>query len=444
MSDTGTGARRQRLGLWSGIGLVVANMIGAGVFLSAGFMDQEMEPWQIMLAWVVGTVVALAGTRAYGAVAQLVPRSGGEYRYLSELLHPSLGYLAGWTSLLVGFSAPIAVSAAAAGHFAATLVPVDPIATGAVAIVVLTGLHAGGFSLSRRTQDVLVGFKALLLLGFAGLGLYHAAGRLPAWTPPSPPESAVATFAGSLFFVAFAFAGWNAAAYAAEEFAEPTRDVPRAMLIGCLLVGALYLAINWVFVATLTPPQAAVVLAYESKRITLGHLVMGDLLGPRGAQAMSVLAIVAFISSVSAMIFVGPRVYAAMAHDGLLPRLLAGRAGRPPAASVILQGTLALVLLFTHRLQQMLANVGAILTLFAALVALSLFRVRLARRDLPPPSFGSLVAAGIYVAFAAWALYFGFRGATHLLGWLVVIAAVALFFYGFTSRFKASHRATEP
>src|SRR5687768_15656354 len=153
------GETPERLGLWSGVGLVAANMIGAGVFLSAGFMAQEMGPGLIMLAWVVGTAVALAGTRAYGAVARLVPRSGGEYRYLSELLHPSLGYLAGWTSLLVGFSAPIAVSAAAAGHFAATLVPVDPIATGAAAIVVLTGLHAGGFSLSRRTQDVLVGFK---------------------------------------------------------------------------------------------------------------------------------------------------------------------------------------------------------------------------------------------------------------------------------------------
>jgi APA family basic amino acid/polyamine antiporter len=443
--DERSTARPERLSLWSGVGLVVANMIGAGVFLSAGFMAQEMEPSHILLAWGVGTAVALAGTRAYGAVAQLVPRSGGEYRYLSELLHPYLGYLAGWASLLVGFSAPIAVSAAAAGHFANTLVPVNPIAVGAAAIVVLTGLHAGGFQLSRRTQDVLVAVKALLLLGFATLGLYHAAGRLPEWTPPSPPESALATFAGSLFFVAFAFAGWNAAAYASEEFADPRRDVPRAMFIGCLLVATLYLAINWVFVATLTPQRAAVVLAYESKRITLGHLVMGDLLGPRGAQAMSVLAIVAFVSSVSAMIFVGPRVYAAMARDGLLPRVLAGATdGRPPAASIVLQGALALVLLFTYRLQQMLANVGAILTLFAALVALSLFRVRLARPDLPRPPNSSLVAAGVYVVFAAWTLYYGFRSATHLLGWLVAIAAIALFFYGFTSRFRATRRATDP
>ncbi|HEY7512261.1 MAG TPA: amino acid permease [Vicinamibacteria bacterium] len=437
------GAPADKLSLWSGVGLVAANMIGAGVFLSAGFMAQEMGPGAILLAWLVGTGIAVAGTRAYGAVARLVPRSGGEYRYLTELLHPSLGYLAGWASLLVGFAAPIAASAVAAGYFAATLAPVPPLLVGSVVIVALTALHAGGFRLSRRTQDGLVVVKAVLLLGFAALGLAHAAGRWPAWTPPTPAESPVAAFAGSLFFVAFAFSGWNAAVYAAEEFADPRRDVPRAMLIGCLLVAALYLAVNWVFVATLTPEQASVVLTYESQRVTLGHLVMTELLGRAGGQAMSVLTIVAFVSSVSAMLFVGPRVYAAMANDGLLPRVFAAEAGRTPRASVVLQGVLALVLLFTHELQQILSNVGAILTLFAALVALSLFRVRFARPDLPRPSAGSLAAAAIYVAFAAWMLYFGFRGATHLVAWLVAIAGAALGFYGFTARYRGSRRATE-
>jgi APA family basic amino acid/polyamine antiporter len=425
------------------VGLVAANMIGAGVFLSAGFMAQEMGPGSILLAWAVGTAIAVAGTRAYGAVARLVPRSGGEYRYLSELLHPYLGYLAGWASLLVGFAAPIAASAIAAGYFAATLAPVSPLLVGTGVIVVLTALHAGGFSLSRRTQDGLVVVKAALLLGFAVLGLTHAAGRWPAWAPPTPAQDPVAAFAGSLFFVAFAFSGWNAAVYAAEEFADPRRDVPRAMLIGCLLVAALYLAVNWVFVATLTPQQASVVLAYESQRVTLGHLVMSELLGPRGGQAMSMLTIVAFISSVSAMLLVGPRVFAAMARDGLLPRVFAGEPGHTPRASVALQGALALVLLYTHELQQILTNVGAILTLFAALVALALFRVRFARPDLPRPSNGSLCAAGLYVVFAAWMLYVGFRGATHLLAWLAAIAAAALLFYGFTTRFRETRRTTE-
>jgi APA family basic amino acid/polyamine antiporter len=400
-------------------------------------MAQEMDPMLVMLAWVAGTVIALAGTWAYGAVAQIVPRSGGEYRYLSELLHPFLGYLAGWASLLVGFSAPIAVAALAAGHFAATLGPVNPLVIAAALVVALTAVHAAGFRLSRRAQDLLVVLKGALLVGFATVGLAHAAGRWPEWTPPSPAPSALEAFMRSLFFVAFAFSGWNAAVYAAEEFAVPRRQVPRAMLIGCLLVAALYLAVNWVFVSTLTPEQASVVLAYESKRVTLGHLVMRDVLGEAGGRAMSVLTIVAFVSSMSAMTFVGPRVYAAMARDGLLPRVLAGRDQRPPAAAVLLQGALALGLLLTHRLQQMLVNLGAILTLFAALVALSLFRVRFGRRDLPRPPPSSLFASAVFVAFAAWMLYFGFRGATHLVGWLAVIAGIALAFYAVTARLRS-------
>jgi amino acid transporter len=132
-----------------------------------------------------------------------------------------------------------------------------------------------------------------------------------------------------------------------------------------------------------------------------------------------------------------------MARDGVLPRVLAGRDQGPPAAAVLLQGVLALALLFTHRLQQMLVNVGAILTLFAALVALSLFRVRFGRRDLPPPPRSTLVASAVFVAFAAWMLYFGFRGATHLVAWLAVIAAVALVFYATTARWRRPRAVRE-
>lgn len=425
-------SRPASLGFRSGLGLVVANMIGSGVFLSAGFMAQELGPGAILLAWGLGTAIALAGTRAYAEVARLVPRSGGEYRYLSELLHPVLGTLAGWASLLLGFSAPIAVAALAAGHFLKTLVPaVAPPVVATFLIVFLTAAHAWGFSVSRRTQDLLVLVKAALLAGFVAVGLTHAPLAWPTWKPPSPPAGGVApAFLTSLFFVAFAFSGWNAAAYAASEFERPRRDVPRAMMVGCALVGALYLAVNWVFVSSLTPERAAVVLAFESRRVTLGHLVMQDALGPAGGAAMSVLTIVAFISSMSAMTFVGPRVYAAMARDGHLPALFAAAGERPPAASVVLQGVLALALLFTHRLQQVLMSVGGVLTLFTALVALSLFRVRLApRAGEPAPATASLVAAGLYVAASTVMLYYGFRTQAQLVAWVLAVMAASGAFY---------------
>jgi APA family basic amino acid/polyamine antiporter len=407
-------------------------MIGSGVFLSAGFMAQELGPGAILLAWVVGTLIALAGARAYAEVAQIIPRSGGEYRYLSDLLHPVLGTLAGWASLLIGFSAPIAVAALAAGHFTKTLLPgavPHVVATGL--IVLLTAAHAGGFRLSRRTQDGLVLVKAALLAGFVAVGVAYAPLSWPAWTPPSPPAgSVVPAFVTSLFFVAFAFSGWNAAAYAAGEFAHPRRDVPRAMMLGCILVGTLYLAVNWVFVSSITPERASVVLAYESRRVTLGHLVMQDALGTGGGAAMSVLTIVAFVSSMSAMTFVGPRVYSAMARDGHLPAFLAGPGEAPPAASIVLQGALALVLLYTHQLQQVLANVGGILTLFSALVALSLFRARSTAPGGRRPGMASLVAAAVYVATSAVLLYIGFRTQAQLLTWVVAVMAAAALFQG--------------
>ena len=134
---------QRTLGLKSGIGLVIANMVGAGVFLSTGFMAQSLTPGQILLAWVIGGVLALCGAKAYAEVARLVPEGGGEYRYLSSLMHPALGYLAGWASLLVGFSAPTALDAIAAGAFARAVVPaLEPRLVGAVLIIVLTFVHA--------------------------------------------------------------------------------------------------------------------------------------------------------------------------------------------------------------------------------------------------------------------------------------------------------------
>jgi APA family basic amino acid/polyamine antiporter len=437
------GEGRRILGLWTGVGIVVANMIGAGVFLSAGFMAQDMGPGTLLIAWVVGAVIALAGTRAYATVARLVPRSGGEYRFLSELFHPALGYLAGWGSLLLGFSAPVAVDAVAAGAFAGTLVPgLDAKLVGAALVVSLTVLHAAGLQLSKWTQNLLVGVKSALLLGFVTVGLAFGHNAWPQWTPPHvSPGFPLPAFMSSLFFIAFAFSGWNAAVYAAEEFRDPERDVPRAMFIGCSLVAVLYLLVNWVFVANLTPAEAQVVFNYESSRVTLGHLVMKNIVGESGARVMSAFVIVAFVSAMSAMTFAGPRVYAAMAADGFLPRALAAKADRPPAWSVVLQGAIALVILYYQQVAAVMQNVGAILTLFAALTALSLFRVRFARPDLPAPTAGSLAAAALYGASAAWMLYFGFQGKSHLLGWLGAIALAAMVAYVLTRSRSAPPRS---
>ncbi len=270
-----------------------------------------------------GAFLAMAGARTYAEAAILIPRSGGEYRYLTELLHPALGYLAGWASLLVGFSAPMAISAFGAAAFAFAVFGTGNARLGAAALIAaLTLFHALGLRMSKWTQNSLVIVKGILILAFVSLGLALGENDWPSWTPIEEPASVALPFATSLFFVAYAFSGWNAAAYAAEEFRAPRRDVPRAMLIGCALVGFAYLFVNWILIANLSPERARIVFEYEEARVTLGHLVAQDFLGERGALAMSLGIAVLMVSSTSAMLLVGPRVYAEMARDGFLIMML--------------------------------------------------------------------------------------------------------------------------
>jgi amino acid transporter len=425
-----------RLGLFSGMGMVIANMIGAGVFLSTGFMAQDLNPKQILLAWAIGAFLALSGARAYAEIAQIVPKSGGEYRYLSTLVHPALGYLAGWASLLLGFSAPIAIDAFAAGAFANTLHhSIDPKWFAALTIVLITGVHAVGLRFSVTTQNILVTIKIILVVGFVAAGLAGGHNSWPQWQPPSQPTAfPLGPFMQNLFYIAFAFSGWNAAVYAASEFKNPKRDVPRAMIFGCSIVGLLYLFVNWVFVANLTPEQCKVVFAYETARVTLGHLIMKTLVGDVGAACMSILAVIAFISAMSAMTFLGPRVYSAMARDGFLPRVLQGKEGKPPIGAVILQGAIALFLVFAYQLQQILNNVGAILTLFSALTVFSLFWVRFRNKAPMRPAMTALVAALFYLLLSGVMLYFGFKQSPTLNLWVGASILMALIGYFVTKK----------
>lgn len=432
------------LGLKSGIGLVVANMVGAGVFLSTGFMAQALTPGQVLLAWVIGGVLALCGARAYAEVARLVPEGGGEYRYLSKMMHPALGYLAGWASLLVGFSAPTALDALAAGAFARAVFPsLEPRVVGAGLIIALTLVHARGLHTSARVQNALVALKVVLLVGFVAVGVGAGSLAWPTWSPPSPAAAPVSEVLGSLFFIAFAFSGWNAAVYAADEFRDPGKTVPRAMLIGCLAVGLLYLVVNYIFVANLTPSQGTVVFKYDDftslkgqfDQVTLGQAVMATLLGPTAAKVMSAVMLLLFVSAMSAMLLVGPRVYAAMARDGFLPAALGGKAGSPPTGAVMLQGALALVLLFTHDVRSVLSNVGAILVLFAALTVLGLFVARAKGAEV---SVIALSCAGVYVLSAAWMLFNGFKRSPTLLGWVAAVSVLGLGAYFVTSRRRSS------
>ena len=439
----------RKLGMWSGVGIVIANMIGAGVLTTPGYMAMDLKPSYILLAWVVGGVAALAGARAYAAVAQAIPRSGGEYRYLSTLWHPMLGYLAGWTSLLVGFSQPIALDAQLVGYYTGTLgLGISWRVVTAVVIVAVTALHAFDLRASRRGQNALVAIKLVLVIGFVVVGLVAGSNAWPTWVPKASEQGLpVAPFFQSLVFIAFCYSGWNAAIYASEEFVAPRRDVPRAMLIGCGVVIVLYVLVNWVFVANLTPAHYGSWIGDDPDRITLGHVLMKDLIGTTGAKIMSGFMIVALLSAASAMTMIGPRVYAAMARDGCLPSVFAGEDGRPPQWSVLLQGAIALTVAMTTSFIKAIATVGTVLTLMAALTALGVFKLQLDKRQQDKPGVPALIAAAIFVSLAAWMLYAAFTSpllntvklpgvgsVSAPLVWLVFIALVTIVYAAWTAR----------
>lgn len=395
----------QFLGRRTGVGLVFANMVGAGVFLSAGFMAQDLTAGQILLSWVVGCVVAMAGARAYAELAGISGESGGEYRYLTQFVHPYAGYVAGWASLLIGFSATIALDAFAAGAFLKRVVPsVEPKLIGAIIIIALTAAHALHLAWSRRIQNGLVVVKIAFVVLFALLGLAAGATTWPAWEPANvhigfPTES----FILNQYWVAFAFSGWNAAIYAAAEFENPKRDVPFACLVGCLVVGLLYLVLNWVFVANLTPALAAAVFSHDETRITLAHVVANELWGETAGNIVSLVAVLVMVSAMSAMTLIGPRVYAAMADDGLLPAVFKTREGKPPVGSVVLQGSIAMFLLLAWSVLEVVQSASAVLMLSSGMTATAVFFAARNHKIRP-------------LAFVAAALYIGAVGTFLVVG----------------------------
>lgn len=435
----------KKLGLWSGVGLVMADMVGTGVLTTAGFMARDLSPSFILLDWFVGGLVALAGALAYTALARQIPRSGGEYRYLSSLLHPAVGYLAGWTSLLAGFSVPVALAALAAGAFSETLLPsLDARLAAAGLIMMTSALHAFNLKSSKWTQDLLAIVKAALIVGFIVLGLFYGSNTLPDWQPDAGGADSgfsAQAFFTSLIFITFCYTGWNAATYASEEFREPRRDVPRAMIIGCLSVTGIYLLMNWVFVTNLTHADMTSWIKGDTDRITLAHLVVHKLIGRTAANATSVLVIIALLSAISAMTLIGPRVYAAMAKDHFLPQLLAAKEGKPPAYSVLLQGSLATSLVFFSDFREMLNNVGSILAITTALTVLSLFRRKRWRRG-ERPAINALVGAAIYASMSAWMVYFSVIASKTI--WLlgVPIPSVVLWMLGIVIASLIGYRLT--
>lgn len=369
---------------------VVSNMIGSGIFTVPAFVRVATGGSLASLAvWLAAGVLGLCGALCYAELATRLPDAGGEYRYLARNFGPLWGFLSGWTSFVVGFSAAVAASSLGAVAYLAPLLPGwDPqapllggwttqgAATAALLVLGLTAVHSLGVRSSGRFQGtlalaVLAAIAVLVIGGFA-----TGAGRLEGLFARDEPRS---SWWVALLQVSYAYAGWNAAAYMAGEVRSPARNLPRAILGGTVFVIALYLAVNALFFY-------AVPEARWEPTIAIGQVAAERLFGTRGAFAVSLMIGMAMFGSVSAMTAVGPRVYFAMARDGLAPQRMGSlsEGGRVPVVAILAQGLLAAVLALTGAFETLLIYIGSSLLLFNALTVATLFRVR--ARYGPPPA----------------------------------------------------------
>lgn len=428
------GEESRPLTLVTAIALVVANMIGVGIFTSTGFQSADLGgAVPSLIAWGVGGVLALCGAAVYGELGAMMPRAGGEYVYLSEAYAPVVGFLSGWVSLIVGFSAPIAAAAFAFGFYTEVVVPDIPSKVAGVGLIVgVTAMHMFSVAFGARLQTWFSALKVLLILVLIIAGLTVGEGDWSNLSRGNGTEMVTTgAFAGSLVWVAFAYSGWNAAAYVAGEIKRPGRNLPLALLIGTAIVMTLYILLNVVFFYA----APADVLGGGGKGPPIkevGAFASIALFGKTAGTLLSALIAFALISSVSAMIMAGPRVYMAMAEDGYFFKAFARKNARgAPVWSVLLQGALAVVLLLVAKFDQLINYVGFTLAIFAALTVAGAFVLRVKKPDAPRPykTFGWPVTPLLFIALSVWMAYFliKMRPDESLAGGLTLVAGGAVF-----------------
>lgn len=391
------GAANKTLGIPSLTALVVASMIGAGVFTTSGFSVAELRsPWLVMAAWAVGGAIALCGALSYGKLAHRLAESGGEYVFLSRFLHPAAGFLGGWVSLLAGFTGAAAFAAVTFDLYAwpadsrPAWLPAKALAM--VLVLVVTVFHAFHTKSGAIGQNLLVGIKLVLLAGFL-LAAYSLIGNWQGGAPlgvsvASPPPNIALGFASSVMWISLSYSGFNAAVYVTEEARGGSATIARAMLYGTVVVTVFYLLLNAAFL--FAPGVEAIAGKSDVAAITAQALA-----GEWFAWLTRLMICLGLASSVSSALVAGPRVYAKMASDGFLPRLLAAQES-PPTNAVLLQGMGILLVIYFAGLQSLLSYLGLTLSLFAVLTVSTLFIPSPTSHGQFLPTAG-LLAPSIYV-----------------------------------------------
>jgi APA family basic amino acid/polyamine antiporter len=409
--------------------IVVADMVGVGVFTSLGFQVKDIPSgFAILLLWVVGGVVALCGVFSYSELGALFPRSSGEYNFLARTYHPAFGFLAGWVSATVGFAAPVALAAMAFGQYAKSVLPGAPplwLALGVVWLVSLVQL--GGVKHSSTFQLVSTALKIMLIAAFLVAGFVVGAPQPISFAPSAADLGHIvsAPFAIGLVFVMYSFSGWNAATYIIGEMRTPQRSLPRALLAGTLIVIVLYVALNAVFLYT-TPIDKL------SGQLDVARIAGGAIFGEIGGRIVGGMICIGLVSSISAMMWIGPRVMMTMGEDIPALRIFARKSGNgAPAYAILFQLAVASLLLFTRSFEAVLDFIQFSLLFCSFFTVLGVIKLRITRPDLPRPyrAWGYPVTPVVFLLVTMFMMYYLLteRPLESFLGVLIMISGLLIY-----------------
>ncbi len=434
----------RKLGLFPVTNIVIANIIGAGIFTTTGYlMDFLGNPVLMLVLWCVGGLVAWFGALAFGELGAAYPEAGGEYVFISKLFNPLLGFLSGWLSLIVGFSAPIAASAIGFSKYFVWAFPglqealslshlLSPDlfsrVLAIIVILVFSLIHSSGVVLGARVQNVLTGLKIVLVAGLIIAGFWIGKGSFEHIRPSRPLHFDFETWKAmglSLMFIMFAYSGWNSSTYIGSEIRNPEKVIPRSLLISTLTVTVLYVLLNLFFVYAIPAGQ----MMGEPE---IGGLAAGNAFGPMAETVISLLISFALFSSLSAFIILGPRVYYKMASDGYFFKWVAAihPKRKVPANAVYLQAAIAIVLVLSGTFEQILTYMGFALGIFPVLAVAGVFVLR-KRKEGPLKLPGYPLAHLLFVTIGLVMLVLAFlqRPLESSIAILTALSGIPVFFW---------------
>lgn len=402
----------QKIGFATAISLVIANMIGTGVFTSLGFQVLDIESgFAIMMLWIVGGILSLCGALTYGEIGSAFPQSGGEYNYLSKLYHPSVGFLSGWVSVTVGFAAPVAAASTALGLYVNKIYDsVNPQILAVSVILLLTIVHSINLKLGSAVQRAFTLIKVVIIVMFVGFGFFHHPEHSVSFSPTSESFSQMmsSAFAVSLVFVTYAYSGWNAAAYIAGDLREPQKNLPKALIWGTLIVMVIYTALNFIFLYSVPINELKGV-------VEVGYLSANKIFGSDLGRFMSLVIALLLVSTVSAMILAGPRVMHAMGNDIRQLKIFStSNKNNVPYVAVIFQSVISIVLVLTSSFESLITYVGFTLNLFTFLTVFGIFILRAKHKDIQTAYKTPLypIPPILFLLISGWILFFIFKNKT--------------------------------